>query len=197
MKKILVIVVLGLFLITPSQADDIRDFQIEGMSIGDSLLDYYDREFILDNIVKVHNDNKYSTIELVNEKSSDVYDAIQISFKRNNKKFIIEEITGVKFYSKNINNCSSKMKDISNELKKIFDNAVFKTFKIKHSYDKSGKSVVEGVDIFLTPNSKISEVLLNCINWSKEIENKKGWNDHLRVTVFTTEFSYWLSNKAY
>ena len=40
MKKLLGIVVLGLFLITPSQADDIRDFQIEGMSIGDSLLDY-------------------------------------------------------------------------------------------------------------------------------------------------------------
>ena len=39
MKKLLAILVLGLFLITPSQADDIRDFQIEGISIGDSLLD--------------------------------------------------------------------------------------------------------------------------------------------------------------
>ena len=27
-----------------SFADDISDFQIEGMSIGDSLLDYYDEE---------------------------------------------------------------------------------------------------------------------------------------------------------
>ena len=41
MKKLLGIVVLGLFLITPSQADDISDFEIEGMSIGDSLLDYF------------------------------------------------------------------------------------------------------------------------------------------------------------
>ena len=40
-KKLLRIVVLGLFLITPSHADDIRDFQIEGISIGDSLLDYF------------------------------------------------------------------------------------------------------------------------------------------------------------
>ena len=29
---------------TPSQADDIRDFQIEGMSVGDSLLDYINKE---------------------------------------------------------------------------------------------------------------------------------------------------------
>ena len=46
MKKLLGILVLGLFLITPSQADDIRDFQIEGMSIGDSALDYYEKEKI-------------------------------------------------------------------------------------------------------------------------------------------------------
>ena len=46
MKKLLGILVLGLFLITPSQADDIRDFQIEGLSIGDSALDFASREAI-------------------------------------------------------------------------------------------------------------------------------------------------------
>ena len=29
-----------------TKADDIRDFEIEGMSIGDSLLDYYSKEEI-------------------------------------------------------------------------------------------------------------------------------------------------------
>ena len=46
MKKLLGIVVLGLFLIVPSQANDIRDFQIEGMSIGDSALDYFNESRI-------------------------------------------------------------------------------------------------------------------------------------------------------
>ena len=44
MKKLLAIVILSLFLITPSQADDIRDFQIEGISIGDSTLNYMDKK---------------------------------------------------------------------------------------------------------------------------------------------------------
>ena len=44
MKKLLGILVLGLFLITPSLADDIRDFQIEGLSIGDSLLEFFSKE---------------------------------------------------------------------------------------------------------------------------------------------------------
>ena len=49
MKRFLAILVLGLFLITPSWADDIRDFEIEGMSIGDSLLDYFNEKEINDN----------------------------------------------------------------------------------------------------------------------------------------------------
>jgi len=40
MKKFLAILILIFTLQTPSLADDIRDFQIEGMSVGDSLLDY-------------------------------------------------------------------------------------------------------------------------------------------------------------
>ena len=41
MKKLLWIVVLGLLLSTNAYADDISDFQIEGMSLGDSALKYY------------------------------------------------------------------------------------------------------------------------------------------------------------
>ena len=54
MKKLLGILVLGLFLITPTQADDIRDLEIEGMSIGDSLLDYFSEEEIEKNIMSYY-----------------------------------------------------------------------------------------------------------------------------------------------
>ena len=47
MKKLCIYLFIVLFsLQTPSQADDIRDFEIEGMSIGDSLLDYFTKEYI-------------------------------------------------------------------------------------------------------------------------------------------------------
>ena len=36
--------VLCLCFATTSQADDIRDFQIEGISVGDSLLDYFPKK---------------------------------------------------------------------------------------------------------------------------------------------------------
>ena len=47
MKKIITIIILGLYCTIPSQADDIRDFQIEGMSVDQSLLDKFNKKFIL------------------------------------------------------------------------------------------------------------------------------------------------------
>ena len=44
---------------TPSQADDIRDFQIEGMSVGDSLLDYMSTKKIKEEFETTKNHYKY------------------------------------------------------------------------------------------------------------------------------------------
>ena len=41
MKRLLLILILTLSMQSWTKADDIRDFQIEGMSIGDSLLDHF------------------------------------------------------------------------------------------------------------------------------------------------------------
>ena len=41
MRKFLIIIILNLCFMPLSKADDIRDFQIEGMSIGDSALDFF------------------------------------------------------------------------------------------------------------------------------------------------------------
>ena len=50
MKKLLEILFFILFLITPSWADDIREFEIEGMSIGDSALDFFSESEIKNNM---------------------------------------------------------------------------------------------------------------------------------------------------
>ena len=48
--------VLGLLLSLSAKADDIRDFEIEGVSIGESLLDKYNKN-VLDNIEKYYYPN--------------------------------------------------------------------------------------------------------------------------------------------
>ena len=65
MKKLSTYLFLILFSFSaPSFADDIRDFQIEGMSVGDSLLDYFNEEEINNNIVDWDiKDNTFTQVE--------------------------------------------------------------------------------------------------------------------------------------
>ena len=50
MKKLLLILVLIFSLQSWTKAEDIRDFEIEGMSIGDSLLNFYSKQEVNDAI---------------------------------------------------------------------------------------------------------------------------------------------------
>ena len=46
MRTFLLVLILIFGLQSWTKADDIRDFQLEGMSIGDSLLDYFSKKEI-------------------------------------------------------------------------------------------------------------------------------------------------------
>ena len=97
MKKLLAIIILSLCFITPSKAENIRDFQIEGMSIGDSLKDYMTIKDINSNLVKYYKDNTMSTIFLLLKKS-DEYDNLNLSFKTGDENYQILHIAGFKNY---------------------------------------------------------------------------------------------------
>ena len=64
-----------------TKADDIRDFEIEGMSIGDSLLDYVNKRTINTSRKYEYNDDKFYTIDLILDKFKNYY-AVQIHLKK-------------------------------------------------------------------------------------------------------------------
>ena len=94
MKKILGIVVLGLLLSTSAYTDDIKDFQIESISIGDSALDYFSESQLEDNELDWFNYSykEYST-SLLSGKGN--YDWFKISYKSDDDNFIIEGLVGI------------------------------------------------------------------------------------------------------
>ena len=67
---------------TPSQADDIRDFQIEGMSLYDSALDHLTEEKLEALEKYVYENKKFIAVvvysEDVSKKSFENYDAVQL-----------------------------------------------------------------------------------------------------------------------
>ena len=196
MKKLLGIVVLGLlFISAPSYADDIRDFQIEGMSIGDSLLDYFSEEKITNsNRHYPYLDNEFYTVGFDRENSFEVYDTVEIHLKTDDKKYKIYSVDGIIYYLNNIDDCYKKKDEIEKELSEIFKDAKKTDYgTTKHAGDKSGKSTM--TSIYWKFDSR-DFVTLECYDWSKEIETTKNWRDHLRISVVKKELDIWIREKG-
>ena len=101
-----------------AKANDIKEFEIEGMSIGDSLLDYVNIEYINNDKSYHGNNKKYYTILL--EQDYQTFDAIQLTILDNDKKYIIKSLTGKIFYKNNdISECYKLLDNISLELSAI------------------------------------------------------------------------------
>ena len=86
-------------------AEDILDFEIEGMSIFDSLLDYFSEEEILNgSVTNYPNSNKFFDIGFltINKNTKSNYDAYIFSVKKNDSEYKIFNLRGVKFYENEI-----------------------------------------------------------------------------------------------
>ena len=173
-------------------SEDISDFQIEGMSIGDSLLDYVSEQQIKKNKKSyIYKSDKFYTIDFDNIIPGKTYDGIGIQLKKNDKKYIIFSIYGVVFYEDNINECFQQKDEIVNELKIMFSAAKITDYgTYDHPDDKTGESKVTSVYFDLKSGDVVR---VACLDWSKNL----NWTDHLRINIDKKEYDYWINNEAY
>ena len=182
---------------TPSLADDIRDFQIEGMSIGDSALDYFTNKDIKKAIkekLTYPNSQKFSMLTFYLHKNLKIYDSVQINHLTNDKELIIYSIAGINYFENSINECKKEKKIIVNELSEIFKNSEKVNQKRKHEYDKSGKSFIHQTLFDLISGDQIR---VECYDWSKKMTKKNELLDQLVVSILHKDFSIFLKNEAY
>ena len=92
MKRLLLILILTLSFQTLIKADDIRDFQIEGMSVGDSALDYFTKKELNEYVADYYSSDKFSTSALYNNLVK--YEYLQLSFKKNDSNYLIQDLSG-------------------------------------------------------------------------------------------------------
>ena len=80
-----------------SKADDISDFQVEGMSIGDSALDYFSKKEIKKFLKTYYlKSKKFYDRENTSSKYK-TYDGVGFSFKKKDKAYKIYGINGYIF----------------------------------------------------------------------------------------------------
>ena len=117
MKIFLVILIILFNLQSLSKADDLRDFEIDGLSIGLSLLDFFSKEQIESEKATYYKNNEFGTVSF--GALDPKYDEIQASWRTSDKKYKIESIAAG-IHQDNIENCYKKMEEVSEELGNFF-----------------------------------------------------------------------------
>ena len=196
MKRLLLILILTLSFQSSSKADDIRDFEIKGMSVGDSLLDYVNKKKITDKINSyddkgfIYNHKDFYSITFKFLPMFEIYDGVQLFLKNNDNNYIIYSMAGEK-YHKDINNCYSKFDEIEDEFDILFKiSSKAEKLKRPHAYDKTGESTTTDV-YYNMPNGDF--VALVCSDWSEKI----NISDSFRVEISSDEYADFINNKAY
>ena len=189
MRVFITILVLIFSLQSWTKADDIRDFEIEGISIGDSLLEFATKENIQSGKVKYYENDEYTVIELrPNEFKINIsnYDLMQIQFLTNDKKMKIVSISGINYYKNNIKDCYEKLDDIFEEV-----------FLVLSSWKDLGKETYEvpsgKITDYMLESNSLDEVQIGCYNYHDDTKNV----DHLRIAIRTAAYRIWLSDQIY
>jgi hypothetical protein len=181
MKRLLFILILIVIFQSQTKADDIRDFQIEGISIGDSLLDYLK----ISEIKKKKSPNK--KLKIVRASISNnlkTYDSVQFWWFEDDKDFKIVGIAGEIIINNGLKGCKKKQKEIVSEIKNTLTEFTINEDENNYYDDKSGKSKVYHYALNFKNKDNIN---IQCYIFSKNYKKTKNMIDNLKVMIVTKE----------
>jgi len=195
MKILLTLLIFILGFQSFTWADDIRDFEIERISIGDSLLDFYSTveiESLDDNFKVFYKDKEFYDLQL-KVKKHETWPILSFSVKKNDNKYIIHSLAGGKFV-KNLKECRQQQKQIVKDLTDTFlVDIKSKKYNFKYEDLADGKSIAY-VDDFDLLNGSLR---VYCTDWSDQTELETTYTDNIRLEIGTLEYFEWLNYKAY
>ncbi len=171
-----------------TKSDDINDFKIEGISLGNSLLNFFDQNEIIRSKRNFYKDDKFLVSLLPTLDNDTMYEYIQVHYKRNDKKFSVYGIDGM--IDVDIQECLKMQKKIVNEISSMFSK--LKTegpYTYEHSADVTGKSTTKHYE-WRFDDARIEVV---CYDFVKPMK----YPDGLNVAIQSNELQKWLNTKAY
>ena len=196
MKKTLIILVL-IFTLFGCERNYIEDFKIEGITLGESLLNYMNEEQIIKSIedqrwIYDHLEEKFGSVIMDNNdvefyNNLKVYDKMGFFVKLKDKKYEIYAVRGIITYNKDINKCYQKQKEIVGDLETLFPNVEKIEITKKYKKDTSGKST--GRQVFFKFESGDS-IRVNCAKFEGILNDL--WDDGLDVSIIREEFINWI-----
>ena len=192
MKNILLLLSSLFFLNSSSVfADELSDFEVLGMSIGDSLLDFMPEVDIFYEIEKRKKLNRYSHLkepykflEITVPKQKDyLYDGAVVFIKNTiPRNYTIHAIRGYRYYIEDFDACIKRRNQIVEILTDFFPDA-----KTGSLIDEDNKGILDNFS--LGNSERIIDV--NCKDLEETYRLKNNFNEGLDFVIRNEEFSDW------
>tara|TARA_B100001250_G_C19755526_1_gene769911 strand:+ start:838 stop:1428 length:591 start_codon:yes stop_codon:yes gene_type:complete len=195
MKIFITVLVLIFSLQSFSKADDIRDFEIEGISIGDSLFNHITKEQFNDweEFKHYYKGNKFVVIPC--KYPAQQYDQIGCTIKiAEDENHKIVGVHGTIKFPDNLSACLKKKEEVAKEFKEMLKNTIIDDMgTYPHNADPTGNSTQTVIDFNFSNGGYIRVV---CHDWSKELA-EEGWTDEFKVYITSKELEYFINTEAY
>lgn len=192
LKKFVLPLILSLFFTSILKSNDIKDFEIGKMTVGDSLLNYYSINEI-EQVEKLYypSGNKEFFEITLRSKIESEYKKFQFALKSNDKEYKIYNIHGLN-YIKDISDCNFKRSKISKEILTTLNT------NLKHDYESNYGNKF-GTSIAYITDFKISNGVIRtmCIAWDKKNNKVKNITHNMAISISSSEYIDWIGNKAY
>ena len=193
MKILLTFLALLICFQSSTKADDIKDFEMEGFSVGDSLLDHYNKDEISNALqMKYPKSDKYIKYQFTISNSE--YDNISFHLKKNDPRFKIYEISGGTFFNKNFTKCKKYKEKVINDIKSITQNLTEDSYRYYYENVEDGKSYADVVE-FKYPNGDL--IRMWCVNWSEQVEKNLNYGDNFSISLTPLKHMNWINEEAY
>jgi len=182
-----------------TKADDIRDFEIDGYSLNESLLNYYSKEDLKKNWKREKNNygfksKKYFKFAFEIKDRSLYERKIIIYTLRKDKKYKIQSITAFAYYPNKIDKCYDTQLILSKEFETIFPNTKKEIFEYNNKHDPHGQSTEKDI-VFIFDDG--SEAGIACLDWGEKYTKQNKSEDHMQVFLDTKGYADWLKGPAY
>ena len=182
MKKLLIYIIIIFFSsLTLSFSEDISDFQIEGISVGENVLDYFTEKTLNKKIktrgMKKYNGSNYGEVAAsgnikqtsIPNKSLETYDDVRVTYFSETN--IIKNVTGIKYFENS--SCNEKQKEAFNDLNKILDG----------NYKLDKKNIAADIKLvqYTFDLENGGSIEIGCYDKSKT--DNEGWVSALMLTI--------------
>ena len=188
MKKTFVIFFLFSISFSSLKAGSIKGYAIEGLKVGDSLLQYFSTSKIKEfyNYDHMPSDMKYRIVDITKkEMEMETAQQIQLSYKTDDKNYIIQSVDGL-FLCNSETDCQTIKANLERHIKDIFKNISGKKTTMIHPDDPTRKSTVESVSFIMEDG----QVEVQYYKWSKGTE----FINNVRVAVSSNNIVKWANS---